>query len=101
MIEELTQEQIFKKKVQEVKGEIVHRHQAYLRVFNMDNPDVQIVMEDLKRFCRAEASSFHEDARVHAMLEGRREVFLRIDKNLKLSSQEMWEQHNKGLKYDN
>jgi len=100
MIEE-SQEEIFKRKISQVKGEIIHRHQAYLRVFNMDNPDVQIVMEDLNRFCRGDASTFHENERVHAMLEGRREVFLRINKNLTLSSQEIWEQHNKGLKYDN
>lgn len=40
----------------------------------------QIVAEDLARFCRDKESTFHPDARVHALGEGRREVWLRIEK---------------------
>jgi hypothetical protein len=36
------------------------------------------VLADLRRFCKATVSTFDPDPRVHAMLEGRREVFWRI-----------------------
>jgi len=36
------------------------------------------VLADLARFCRANESTFHADPRTHALLEGRREVWLRI-----------------------
>lgn len=49
------------------------------------------VLRDLAKFCRAFDTTFHEDARVHAALEGRREVFLRILQHLNLSVEEMFE----------
>lgn len=36
------------------------------------------MLADLDRFCRGNKSTFSPDARVHALLEGRREVLLRI-----------------------
>lgn len=57
------------------------RREAYIRLFVGGNPtgdDVQIVMSDLKAFCRGNASAFHPDERVHCVLTGRQEVFLRI-----------------------
>lgn len=36
------------------------------------------VLADLRRFCKGTISTFDPDPRVHAMLEGRREVFWRI-----------------------
>lgn len=41
-------------------------------------PEVAAVLADLRRFCRAEASCFDADPQSHALLEGRREVWLRI-----------------------
>jgi len=49
------------------------------------------VLEDLKRFCRAEDSCFHADARIHAVLEGRREVYLRIQHHLNLMPEQLAE----------
>jgi hypothetical protein len=37
---------------------------------------------DLAEFCRANESCFHEDPRMHAALEGRREVWLRIQEHI-------------------
>ncbi len=42
------------------------------------------VLADLARFCRANESTYHSDPRAHALLEGRREVFLRICEFLKI-----------------
>lgn len=55
--------------------------EAYRRIFIEGEPmdgDVDIVMTDLAAFCRGYASTFHENERVHARFEGRREAFQRI-----------------------
>lgn len=58
--------------------------------FKHGEPDVlsehaRRVMTELKRFCRANESTFDADARVHALREGRRETLLRIQHILNLS----------------
>ena len=95
-------------KVKKAKGEyswqalerlrqfIFKRQHAYLQVFNPDNVYRDTVLKDLAKFCRANDSSFHVDPRAHAMLEGRREVFLRIQRYLQLTPDEIWSFHNKG-----
>lgn len=65
------------------------RQVAYKRAF--DNPDNTVALEDLKAFCRAETSTFHPDPRMHAVLEGRREVWLRIQDHLKLDPDTLWQ----------
>lgn len=45
-------------------------------------PDALI---DLAEFCRANESCFHTDPRAHAALEGRREVWLRIQEHIHLT----------------
>lgn len=52
------------------------RKRAYQLVFGGEAG--KIVLEDLAEFCRAEASCFDPDPRLHAIAEGRREVWLRI-----------------------
>lgn len=47
------------------------------------------VLRDLAPFCRAYTSTFHTDARIHAMLEGRREVWLRIQQHLNLQPDDL------------
>lgn len=47
------------------------------------------VLIDLARFCRANETCFHEDARLHAVAEGRREVWLRIQQHLHLTSAQL------------
>ncbi len=46
------------------------------------------VLRDLMLFCRAHQSCFHQDPRVHAVLEGRREVYLRIRNHLNLTEEQ-------------
>jgi hypothetical protein len=62
---------------------------AYNRVFARENRFTELVLEDLAKFCRAHETSFHPDPRVHAQLEGRREVWLRIEEFLHLSPEEI------------
>ena len=49
----------------------------------------QAVLEDLAWFCRADQTTFHPDPRVHALMEGRREVWLRIKEYLDLSPEDL------------
>lgn len=72
------------------KAFLEQRRLAYLRTFNPDDADNQAVLEDLAKFCRAEESTFHPDARVAAQLDGRREVYLRIMQHVKLSEEQLW-----------
>lgn len=67
---------------------VANRQKAYQLTF-AQNEATKLVMEDLKRFCRAEESCFHADPRLHAVLEGRREVFLRIQKHLELDPESL------------
>lgn len=72
---------------------IGRRRNAYCAVFLTQDervaPRAQEVLEDLARFCRANESCFHKDPRAHAALEGRREVWLRIQQNLQLSDEQL------------
>ena len=47
------------------------------------------VLSDLARFCRANESCYHDDPRKHAVAEGRREVWLRIQRHLHLSGEDL------------
>ena len=49
----------------------------------------QAVLEDLAWFCRADQTTFHPDPRVHALMEGRREVWLRIKEHLDLDLEDL------------
>lgn len=49
------------------------------------------VIRDLAKFCRATETCFHEDPRLHAVLEGRREVFLRIMSHRQISTEELYQ----------
>lgn len=49
------------------------------------------VLRDLIVFCRANQSTYHPDPRKAAMLDGRREVFLRIQQHLNLSTEGLFE----------
>lgn len=64
------------------------RRIAYAQTFN--GPPGQEVLADLARFCRANETTFHPDPRVQAQLEGRREVWLRVQHHLKLTDEELW-----------
>jgi hypothetical protein len=61
---------------------------AYQIAFGNGNASTA-VLADLGRFCRADEPCWSEDQRHHARLEGRREVWLRIEAQLKLPSEEL------------
>lgn len=71
-------------KLLEDTGEL---QKAYMMAFA--GASGEAVQEDLKRFCRADEPCWSEDARHHARLEGRREVWLRIEAELKLPVEEL------------
>lgn len=53
-----------------------------------------LVLDDLAKFCRADESTFHTDPRVEGVMQGRREVWLRISKHLNLTPQELMRHFN-------
>lgn len=63
------------------------RKRAYQLSFNSLHG--QRVLMDLATFCRANETCFHPDPRKHAVAEGRREVWLRIQHHLNLSSEQL------------
>lgn len=54
------------------------------------SPPGQEVLRDLAAFCRANETTFHQDARLHAVAEGRREVWLRIANHLNMPPDDLW-----------
>jgi mannose-6-phosphate isomerase-like protein (cupin superfamily) len=52
----------------------------------------QAVLIDLAKFCRADETTFHpeQDIRTMAILEGRRQVFLRITQHMRLTPDELF-----------
>lgn len=66
---------------------------AYQLVFGEGDPAravaVRAVMLDLGRFCRAGASTFRTDQREHALLEGRREVWLHMNDWMRLPEEDL------------
>jgi hypothetical protein len=83
---------------QKLRDFFVSKQQAYHQTFVPGNLSADKVLADLAKFCRAHQSTFHPDPRQHAILEGRREVFLRIEKFLQLSPEEIWELYGKADK---
>jgi len=77
--------------MQETKHRLSARRQAYLQVFDPKSLFVKALLKDLAKFCRANASTYDVDHRTHALLEGRREVWLRILQHTKLTDDQLWE----------
>ncbi len=64
------------------------RRAAYAKTFN--NPEGQKVLADLRRFCRAtELSADVTNVNATYLAEGRREVWLRIQKFLSLTDEDV------------
>lgn len=74
--------------IDKIKDFIFSRKQAYQSIFN--GPKGEIVLSDLARFCRACESTAHNDPHMSARLDGRREVFLRIQQHTQLSQDDLW-----------
>ena len=79
--------------VSKIKEAVRRKKLAYVRVFDRDNINTFEVLKDLAKFCRAHESTFQRDARAHAVLEGRREVWLRISEFLNLTEEEIVSLH--------
>ncbi len=69
------------------------RKLSYQMVFKRENQYTMDVLKDLAKFCRAHNSTFNKDPRIQANLDGRREVWLRIQENLNLSTDEIYALH--------
>lgn len=83
--------------VEWVKERLMARRTAYVSVFDFDNSNAQAVLQDLAKFCRSEKSTFHEDPRMEARLDGRKEVWLRIQHHLRLSPEQLWKLYSGNL----
>lgn len=73
------------------------RAQAYQQVFLSGGIHTDRVLKDLAKFCRANESTYLADSRAHAVLEGRREVWLRIQQHTKLDPDALWKVYGKGV----
>ena len=79
--------------VKEAKASTTELKLAYTACFNFDGPAGFAALKDLARFCRANESTFNPDPRAHALLEGRREVWLRIQEHLQLTPEQIYALH--------
>lgn len=76
--------------LQQLKTFLASRRRAYQVTFG--NEAAKTVLEDLAGFCRAnESCVVPGDDRATAVLEGRREVWLRIQEHLRLTEEQLWE----------
>ena len=73
--------------IDQVKDFLTTRGQAYRFVFKGVHGEA--VLQDLAKFCRANETTFLPDERASAVLDGRREVWLRIQKHLNLTDDEL------------
>lgn len=76
---------------------LARRREAYVRVFvtgNSAQEDRDIVMNDMTRFCRGDASTFDMNERVHCLLEGRREWYQRVQDHVQLTQDALWVKYN-------
>ena len=69
---------------------LLGRTRIYRRVFAKESQDARFVLRDLAKFCRAHESTAHLDPHIAARLDGRREVWLRIQQHLNLSNDALW-----------
>ena len=73
----------------EAQAFLFKRRTAYNTTFR--NPFGEVVLEDLAKFCRANESTGHSDPAIAARLDGRREVWLRIQHHLRLTEEQLWQ----------
>ncbi len=71
------------------------RKYSYMDTFNTSAGE--LVLGDLARFCKAQETTFHTNERAHALAEGRREVWLRIQTQLNLTEEQIAELITQGL----
>ena len=69
------------------------RNRAHAYHVTFQGPMAEVVLADLAKFCRATESTFHVDPRAHAVQEGRREVWLRLQSHMKMSDDDLWKRY--------
>lgn len=72
----------------QVLSMVRERRRAYQLTFS--SVPGQLVLADLALFCRANETCFDTDARLHAVAEGRRETWLRINTHIHLPLQDLY-----------
>lgn len=75
-----------------IEDELRIRKMAFTRAFRTGGAtldDVAVVLRVFDKFCRYKESTFHADARLHAVAEGRREVRLLVDDYIELDLDEL------------
>ena len=77
-----------KKLIEKAHRLLMRRRGRYRDIFR--GPNGEAVLRDLAGFCRAADSTFDPDPRIAAALDGRREVWLRIQHHLRLTPDELW-----------
>lgn len=82
--------------LEKIRDLLFRRQRAYQAVFN--SPVGREVLLDLARFCRAHESTYNADPRIAANLDGRREVWLRIEHHLQMDSETLWSLYNERMK---
>ena len=85
---------MIKAPVSKIKEFFRRKQMAYVQTFDIKGPYQRVVLEDLAKFCRAHEPTFAKDQRTSDLLEGRREVWLRIQNYLNLSSDELYALHS-------
>ena len=85
---------MIKDTVSKIKQLFNERKVSYCLTFKKDDRANKAVLEDLARFCRANETTFAADVRASAVLEGRREVWLRIQNYLNLTVDELYDIHH-------
>lgn len=76
--------------IERAKNFLWARRHAYRAVFDIQGTRTEDVLRDLAKFCRAHASTAHLDPHMAARLDGRREVWLRIQQHLQLTDDQLW-----------
>lgn len=66
------------------------RKSAYQQVFSGEGAP-KVVLADLARFGYAQKSTFHPDPHAQGILQGRREMWLRIQQHLHLSEADLFD----------
>lgn len=82
--------------LEETRASLFARQADYQQTFTGE-PQAR-TLADLAAFCRANQSTFHPNPHVAARLDGRREVWLRIQDHLRLSPEQLWDLYSKPVR---
>ncbi len=76
----------------------LQRRKDSYRIF-VAQPAGREVLRDLAEFCRAHATTYDADPRLDARMQGRRDVWLRIEQHLRLPADELYRIATGGATY--